>query len=305
MSEETPRDTVTWREVLARTEAQVGDRLVAKWLCEHASGADNADEFREIFHDTVSARAGAHLDHMVARVVAGEPVQYAMGRWAFRRLDLLVDKRVLIPRPDTETLVEVALKILDGKPATVVDLGTGSGAVGLALLDESPRGSLTVWMTDVSEGALDVARANAAGIGLAASGARFAHGSWFEALPSELRGKIDLIVSNPPYVAVGDPDLDPSVEKWEPHQALFGGADGLDAYREIVAGAKEWLAPGGSIALEIGHRQAWEVVVMLRGHNLAEVESTRDHAGKTRVVSSSLVGSEVQFGIRSSVSKEH
>jgi len=296
MSETTPRDTVTWREVLARTEAQVGDRLVAKWLCEHASGADNADEFHEIFHDVVSARAGAHLDHMVERVLSGEPVQYAMGRWAFRRLDLLVDKRVLIPRPDTETLVEVALEILGGKPATVIDLGTGSGAVGLALLDESPRGSLTMWMTDLSEDALDVARANAAGIGLAASGARFAQGSWFEALPDDLRGKIDLIVSNPPYVAVGDPDLEESVEKWEPHLALFGGADGLNAYREIIAGAKEWLAPGGSIALEIGHRQDWEVVAMLRGHNLGVVESTRDHAGKTRVVSSSLAGSEVQFG---------
>ena len=284
MSETTPRDTVTWREVLARTETQVGDRLVAKWLCEHASGADNADEFREIFLDVVSARAGAHLAHMVARVLNGEPVQYVMGRWAFRRLDLLVDKRVLIPRPDTEILVDVALEILGGKPATVVDLGTGSGAVGLALLDESPRGSLTVWMTDVSEDALDVARANAAGIGLAASGARFAHGSWFEALPSELRGKIDLIVSNPPYVAVGDPDLDESVEKWEPHLALFGGEDGLDAYREIIAGAEEWLAPGGSIALEIGHRQADAVCGLFAEFRFAQVVQTKDVHKNFRVV---------------------
>jgi len=289
MSETTPRDTVTWREVLARTEAQVGDRLVAKWLCEHASGADNADEFHEIFHDVVSARAGAHLDHMVERVLSGEPVQYAMGRWAFRRLDLLVDKRVLIPRPDTETLVEVALEILGGKPATVVDLGTGSGAVGLALLDESPRGSLTVWMTDVSEDALDVARANAAGIGLAASGARFAQGSWFKALPTELRGKIDLIVSNPPYVAVGDPDLEPSVEKWEPHLALFGGNDGLDAYREIIAGAKEWLAPGGSIALEIGHCQAADVLGLLGDMGSVAVSELHDARGISRVVIGILI----------------
>jgi len=284
MSETTPRDTVTWREVLANTEAQVGDRLVAKWLCEHASGADNADEFREIFHDVVSARAGAHLDHMVERVLNGEPVQYAMGRWAFRRLDLLVDKRVLIPRPDTETLVEVALEILDGKPATVVDLGTGSGAVGLALLDESPRGSLTVWMTDVSEDALDVARANAAGIGLAASGARFAQGSWFEALPIELRGKIDLIVSNPPYVAVGDPDLEPSVEKWEPHLALFGGADGLDAYREIIAGAKEWLAPGGVVIVETGHTQGSAVKGLLYAAGIEDTKVLADLAGRDRFV---------------------
>jgi len=291
MSETRPRDAVTWREVLARTEAQVGDRLVAKWLCEHASGADNADQFREIFHDVVSARAGVHLDHMVERVLNGEPVQYAMGRWAFRRLDLLVDKRVLIPRPDTETLVEVALEILDGKPATVVDLGTGSGAVGLALLDESPRGSLTVWMTDVSDDALDVARANAAGIGLAASGARFAQGSWFEALPDDLRGKIDLIVSNPPYVAVGDPDLEESVEKWEPHLALFGGADGLNAYREILAGAKEWLAPGGSIALEIGHRQEGDVYSILCANGFTVEGADADPGGHLRAVHARLYGS--------------
>lgn len=284
MSEDTPRDTVTWREMLARTEAQVGDRLVAKWLCEHASGADDADEFREIVHDAVSARAGAHLDHMVARVRAGEPVQYAMGRWAFRRLDLLVDNRVLIPRADTETLVEVALTILDGKPATVVDLGTGSGAVGLALLDESPRGSLTVWMTDISTDALDVARANAAGLGLKAEGARFAQGSWFEALPDELRGMIDLIVSNPPYVAVGDPDLDESVEKWEPHLALFGGADGLDAYREIITGAKEWLSPGGSVAFEIGHLQSESVSGLLSDASLKCVSEQSDLRGKSRVI---------------------
>jgi len=178
----------------------------------------------------------------------------------------------------------VALEILDGKPATVVDLGTGSGAVGLALLDESPRGSLTVWMTDVSDDALDVARANAAGIGLAASGARFAQGSWFEALPIELRGKIDLIVSNPPYVAVGDPDLEPSVEKWEPHLALFGGDDGLDAYREIIAGAKEWLAPGGSIALEIGHRQSASVLGLLDQAQFVNADLRRDMELLDRVI---------------------
>lgn len=284
MSDGATRDTVTWREVLARTEAQVGDRLVAKWLCEHASGADNADEFREIFHDVVSARAGAHLDHMVGRVMAGEPVQYAMGRWAFRRLDLFVDGRVLIPRPDTETLVEVALGILDGRSATVVDLGTGSGAVGLALLDEAPRGSLTVWMTDVSDDALDVARANAAGLGVAASGARFASGSWFDALPHELRGAVDLIVSNPPYVAVGDRDLDPAVEKWEPYQALFAGADGMDAYRAIITLAKDWIAPGGAIALEVGHRQADAVTAMLESNGCADVRTTLDARGVGRVV---------------------
>lgn len=285
-----PEGAVTWAEMLASTAEIAGDRTVAKWLCEHASGATDAAEFDAMRHEPVSARSGLHLEAMLRRYLDGEPLQYVMGRWAFRHLDLLVDTRVLIPRADTETLVEVALEILAVRravtdvPATVVDLGTGSGAVGLALLDESPIGSVEVWMTDASEDALDVARANAAGLGRQAAGARFAHGSWFEALPGELRGRVDLIVSNPPYVADDDPELDKSVRQWEPHLALFAGADGLDAYRVICAGAGEWLAPGGSVALEIGHTQADSVVGLTRSTGLSDTRVHRDMAGRDRVV---------------------
>lgn len=282
---------VTWAEIVVSTAEIVGDRKVAKWLCEHASGAVDAAEFDTMRHELVSARAGLHLEAMLRRYSGGEPLQYVMGRWAFRRLDLMVDGRVLIPRPDTETLVEVALEALAVRraatdvPATVADLGTGSGAVGLALLDESPLGSLEVWMTDVSDGALDVARANAAGLGRQAAGARFAHGSWFGALPDDLRGRVDVIVSNPPYIAHDDTDLEESVSQWEPHLALFAGHDGLDAYRVICAGAAEWLAPGGVLALEIGHTQADAVTALIRDAGLVDERIERDAAGRDRVVS--------------------
>ncbi|MGA0863099.1 MAG: peptide chain release factor N(5)-glutamine methyltransferase [Ilumatobacteraceae bacterium] len=295
MSESTD-GTVSWAELMASIAETIGDRVAAKWLCEHASGAESAAEFDAMRHDLVSARAGLHLDAMARRLLGGEPLQYVMGRWAFRRLDLLVDRRVLIPRADTETLVEVALQSLATRrttreePAVVADLGTGSGAVGLALLDESPLGSLTVWMTDASQDALDVARANAAGLGRRGGGARFALGSWFDALPAELRGSFDVIVSNPPYIAVGDVEVDEQVRTWEPHDALFAGADGLDAVRTIVSGARDWLTPGGALALEIGHTQAGAVSELMREAGFVDVNVRRDAAGRERVVVSRASG---------------
>lgn len=288
--ESLPDGTVTWAELVVSTADVVGDRTVSKWLCEHASGAADTTEFDAMRNELVSARAGLHLEAMLRRYLGGEPLQYVMGRWAFRRLDLMIDARVLIPRPDTETLVEVALDELRARrdvtdvPAMVVDLGTGSGAIGLALLDESPLGSLEVHMTDVSDDALDVARANAAGLGRHGVGARFAHGSWFDALPDDLRGRVDMIVSNPPYIAHDDADLDDSVRQWEPHLALFAGDDGLDAYRVICAGATEWLAPGGVLVLEIGHTQADAVVSLCLGAELSETRVHRDPSGRDRVV---------------------
>ena len=281
-------DTITWREMVARTASMIGDRTVARWLCEHASGCDR-DEFDAIAHEPVSARSGLHLEAMVRRLAAGEPVQYVMGRWAFRRLDLHVDRRVLIPRPETELLVEKVLAhvSVDIAHATqrhgvFVDLGTGSGAIGLSLLAELPAGTCTVWMTDASTEALDVARANAAGLGVHGAGARFAHGSWYGALAPGLRGTLGCIVSNPPYIAAGDPMVEESVRAWEPHEALFAGADGLDAVRLIVGGACEWLAPGGLLALEIGHDQGNAVADLMVSAGLVEVRIERDLAGLDR-----------------------
>jgi release factor glutamine methyltransferase len=272
-----------------RTQAEVSERTVAQWLCEHASGCD-ASEFSDILDELVSERSAQHLHNMLARYATGEPLQYVMGRWAFRRLDLLVDSRVLIPRPETELLVEhvtryALQRIRDvGRGVAIVDLGTGSGAVGLSLLYELPFESAEVWMTDVSEDALHVARANAAGVGRNAVGARFADGSWYQALPEDLRGSLDVIVSNPPYIATGDPLVGDSVLKWEPHNALFAGTDGLNDLRVVVADASDWLVPGGLLAVEMGFTQAAVVSQLFESSGFKNVSVHKDLAGLDRFV---------------------
>jgi release factor glutamine methyltransferase len=280
---------ITWREMVKCTQDEVGERNIAQWLCEHASGCD-ADVFGDILDELVSERSAQHLHSMLARYAKGEPLQYVMGRWAFRRLDLLVDSRVLIPRPETELLVEhvtryALQKIRDvGRGVTIADLGTGSGAVGLSVLHELPFESAEVWMTDVSEDALHVARANAAGVGRNAVGARFSHGSWYQALPADLQGSLDAIVSNPPYIATGDPLVGESVLKWEPHSALFAGKDGLNDLRVVVSGATDWLVPGGLLAVEMGFTQATVVSQLFESAGFKNVSVHKDLAGLDRFV---------------------
>jgi release factor glutamine methyltransferase len=274
--------TVTWRRLWDETAAVVGDRAVARWLCEVASAAVDGAEFLDRLDEPATVRMVAHLDTMLGRLRAGEPLQYVLGEWSFRRITLAVDARVLIPRPETELVAEWALAkaAAVGPTRVVADLGTGSGAIGLALAHELPRTGTTVWLTDISRDALDVARANLAGIGPAAANVRVAEGSWFEALPDGVR--CDVIVSNPPYVAVGSPDLEPVVGEWEPHGALFGGPDGLDHIRKIVAGAVAHLTAGGWLVVEIGSDQGAAVVALLREHGYEEVEVRQDLAGLDR-----------------------
>lgn len=276
----------TWGEVLRGLVGRGIEPPAARWMCETASGHDGA-EFAEITSMPVPDRLRERIESMTARLEGGEPLQYVLGRWGFRRLDLFVDGRVLIPRPDTEPVVDIVRGHIAGLgvPATVADLGTGSGAIGLAVLDESPPGSVTVWMTDESPAALDVARANAAGVGRAAAGARFAQGDWYAALDPALRGTLDVIVSNPPYIAVGDPELDDSVARWEPSGALLAGPDGLDDIRTLLAGATEWLRPGGMFVTEIGHTQAAAVSALATGAGLTRVTVHPDLAGRDRFVS--------------------
>jgi release factor glutamine methyltransferase len=221
----------------------------------------------------------------LARHAAGEPLQYVLGRWGFRHLDLMVDRRVLIPRPETERVVDVALRLARSLPAPIVvaDLGTGSGAIGLSLAAELPHEGVTVWMTDRSTEALDVARANAAGIGRSAANVRLVHGDWFDALPSDLVGAIAVLVSNPPYVGNDDAGLETIVREWEPAEALFGGADGLDAIRVIVAGAPRWLQPGGWLVMEIGWDHGQSVSELMRSAGFEDVEIIPDLGGHDRV----------------------
>jgi release factor glutamine methyltransferase len=283
MSEDRSDGTVTWRQLWSETADAVGDRNQARWLCEVASASVDGDEFLARLDEPATERMVSHLDTMVARVRTGEPLQYVLGEWSFRHITLSVDRRVLIPRPETELVAEIAIGLAGQcEPTrTVADLGTGSGAIGLSMAFELPRQGTEVWITDASVDAIDVARANLAGIGPAAANVRVAHGSWFEALPHGLQ--FDVIVSNPPYVAVGSPDLDRTVGEWEPPSALLAGADGLDDIRVLAAGALDRLRPGGALVLEIGADQGRAVEDVLRRAGLVDVEIRKDLSERDRV----------------------
>ena len=281
-------ETITWGELLQVTAVELGNEKEARWLCEHASGLDRV-ELDAARDEVVSQRCGVALRAMVARRLTGEPLQYVMKSWAFRHLDVLVDNRVLIPRPETEVMVQAALDLARemiskaNSKLRVADLGTGSGVIGLSLASELPLGSNEVWLTDLSADALEVARANLAGLGLINGDVRVAQGSWFAALPSELKNSFDLIVSNPPYIALYDPSVESSVLNHEPHLALFAGSDGLDAYREIISHADEWLVTNGWIVLEIGHQQGDAVRELLAQNSFKQIEIRKDLAGRDRI----------------------
>ena len=276
-------ETVTWRQLWAETADAVGDRSRARWLCEVASASVDGDEFLARLDEPATERMVSHLDTMVARYRTGEPLQYVLGEWSFRYITLSVDPRVLIPRPETELVTEIAIGLAARcEPTrTVADLGTGSGAIGLSMAYELPRQGTEVWITDASSDAIDVARANLAGIGPAAANVRVAHGSWFDALPPGV--SFDVIVSNPPYVAVGSPDLDADVGEWEPAGALFAGVDGLDDIRVLAAGAPDRLRPGGALVLEIGADQGRAVDDALRRAGFVDVEIRKDLSDRDRV----------------------
>ena len=286
--------TVSWRELWAETTGRfegagiANASVEARWIVEEASGFEGTELVLGL-DEPATVRGVARLDAMVGRRIDGEPIQYVLGHWSFRHLDLLVDRRVLIPRPETEQVVEVALRSFDGVRArrpdrhrlAVADLGTGSGAIALALATE--RTGSRVWGVDRSADALAVARANLAGLGMAGSGVQLVEGSWFDGLPGELCGALDLVVSNPPYVAADEP-LHPSVADWEPIEALVPGPTGLEDYERIVAGAAEWLAPGGALVLEIGSTQAASVRALIEAVGLVDAAVHPDLAGHDRAV---------------------
>jgi release factor glutamine methyltransferase len=273
---------LTWRELLADAVARVGE-VDGRWIVEEASGLAGA-ELLVGLGQPATERAVAHLDAMLARRASGEPIQYVLGHWAFRTLDLAVDRRVLIPRPETEQVVEAALGELDRvggrqRETTVVDLGTGSGAIALSICVERPRTS--VWAVERSADAAAVARANVAGLGRSGARVRVVEGSWFAPLPAELAGRVDLLVSNPPYVR-SDDELPPEVADWEPPDALVGGSDGLDDVRVLVAEAGRWLAPGAALVVEIDPRQADDAVAMAISAGLVDAEVGEDLSRRPR-----------------------
>lgn len=284
----------SWRGLLAEAARRLGSPAEARWLVERASGCEGAD-YLAALGEPASPRTEAFFRGLLERRERGEPLQYVLGRWGFRRLDLLVDPRVLIPRPETETVVEVALAELAALDAlavdstgasepgaTVVDLGTGSGAIALSLAVECARAR--VWATDASADALAVAAANVAGIGtLAARRVRLVEGSWFAALPVELRGEVRLVVSNPPYIAHGE-RLPADVVEWEPAAALFAGATGLEAIETILDTAPVWLARPGVAIIEIAPHQAAPAAALATRAGFGSVDVRRDLSGRDRVL---------------------
>jgi release factor glutamine methyltransferase len=281
---------MSWRALLSETRERIGDDAVARWLCEEASGAD---DLAAVLEEGATQRMVARLDSMVARYAGGEPLAYVLGHWSFRHIELAVDRRVLIPRPETEVVAGVAIELARTfrRPVTVADLGTGSGAIGLAIADELPVDGVTVWLTDASDSALDVARANLAGIGRKGANVRIAGGRWFDALP--VGTTLDVAVSNPPYIADGSPLVDDSVRRWEPHEALFAGPDGLDDIRAIAADARRWIRPGGALVLEIGADQGRAVAGLLAGRGFVDVEIRPDLAGRDRVAVARVEGAPI------------
>jgi release factor glutamine methyltransferase len=279
--------------MLAATAEQLGNAQEARWLCEHASGMDSA-EFSAEQDQLVTVACAKSLNSMVRDRLSGVPLQYVMKRWAFRHLDIMVDKRVLIPRPETEQVVQVALDIArktsSDQALRVVDLGTGSGVIGLSMAFELGVEAAHVWLTDASVDALDVARANMVGIGRAAANVRVVHGSWWDALPQDIAGQIDIAICNPPYIAQGDSEVAPDVHLYEPHSALYASDNGLSDLRTVVEGASSWLKKSGWLVLEIGYQQGAEVLAMMSASGFVGAEIKQDLSGRDRIAVGQLVG---------------
>jgi release factor glutamine methyltransferase len=293
-------EPLTWRATRAAIARQLevagiaSPDVEARWLTEQASGYAGA-EWLDIADTEPHERARASLDAMCARRVSGEPLQYVLGAWSFRGIDLMVDDRVLIPRPETEVVVEVAVEeaarlghrrgtrslLPTETRGTVVDLGTGSGAIAIALEAELP--DVEVWATDVSDDALGVARANLAGAG--ATRVRVARGSWFDALPVALRGAVDVVVSNPPYVAATEfADLPDEVARYEPHRALVSGPTGTEAIEHLTLTAPAWLQSHGVLVCEIAPHQADTVTAVAQRAGYSSVDVRPDLTGRSRVL---------------------
>lgn len=250
-------------------------RRDAEVLIQHALDCDRAWLFAH-GSDALSPQQVAQISGLFARCAAGEPVAYITGQREFWSLPLQVSPAVLIPRPDTETLVEWALQCVDsGEVDAALDLGTGSGAIALAL--KASRPGLRMTAVDCSPGALAQARANGESLGLAVE---WVESDWFAALAGQ---RWPLLVSNPPYIAEGDPHLERGGLPAEPHTALVSGPDGLSAIRAIVTAAPDHLEPGGWLLIEHGFEQAESVRDMLETRGFSQVASRRDLGGRERV----------------------
>jgi len=258
-------------------------RLDAELLLEYVTGLSRT-AFRAAPERELPAQAGWAFQQLVMRRLKGEPIAYIRGHQEFWSLLFEVTPAVLVPRPETELIVERALVHLAAvSDARVVDLGTGSGAIALALANELPTARIIA--TDASKEALAVAARNAQRLQL--TNVAFVQGNWFAALPAQ---RFDLIVSNPPYIASGDPDLAADVRRSEPALALISGPTGLEAIELIVRESPRYLGAGGWLVLEHGWKQAAAVRELLVRTGFTHVRSHADLAGHERVTEGSYAG---------------
>jgi release factor glutamine methyltransferase len=266
-------------DALLEAARQRIDRVDAEWLLAHVLGRPRSWLFAFGDH-VVDAASAARFDALRQRREAGEPLAYLTGRRGFWTFELEVSPATLVPRPETERLVELALQHLPAdRPAQVADLGTGSGAIALALASERPLARVVA--VDASAAALAVARGNAHALGL--ERVEFREGDWFAPLHGE---RFDLIASNPPYIETGDPHL--HALRHEPLQALASGVDGLDAIRAIVRAAPAHLNPGGWLLLEHGWNQGAAVRALLQSAGFADIVTGRDLEQRDRVTAGRL-----------------
>ncbi|MGH9017750.1 MAG: peptide chain release factor N(5)-glutamine methyltransferase [Acidimicrobiales bacterium] len=279
--------------LIRATASALGSESEGRWVVAHALGVPSS---ALDVAAAVSVAQNRAVAAMVERRTAGEPLQYILGEWSFRHLDVDVDGRVLIPRPETEQVVEAALTDLrravatgGGEPPAAADLGTGSGVIALSLVLEAAADGVEVWATDASGASLDVAGANvrrlAARHPAAAARVHLARGSWFAALPADLVGCLALVVSNPPYVAESEWSvLDPEVRDHEPRDALVPGPTGFEALDHLLDHARRWLRPGGGLVLELAPHQAAAVAATGIGLGYEDLEIRDDLSGRPRMV---------------------
>lgn len=288
-------------EVVAVLARRLGSAAEARWLVDHVAGvAPGSAPARAVLDESQLAELGRLAD----RRASGEPLQYVVGSWPFRFVELVVDARALVPRPETEQVVEVAIGELrrsasragpDGP--VVVDLGTGTGAIALSLAAElaAVHPGLAVWAVDDDPGALALAGENRSRVAAARPSAGVAGrvhligGRWYDPLPAALRGRVDLVVANPPYVTAEEwSGLDPTV-RHEPRHALVAppgtdGAPGLGDVEAVLTEAPGWLAPRGAVVVELAPHQAAVGATLARRLGFREVEVARDLAGRERAV---------------------
>lgn len=278
---------LTWAERFLERSGVPKPRLNAERLLSHCTGRSRVELYaypeRALREEERRSFVGA-----VARRSRREPLQYITGTAFFRYLELSVDPRVLIPRPETEMLVERALALLRGTGGhpLVVDVGTGSGCIALSLARECP--AAVVHATDLDPRALSVALENARRLGMEGV-VRFHLGDCLSALPEDMRGTVDLVVSNPPYVREGDfQSLPPEVREHEPRSALVAGPRGTEVHLRILREALSWLTPGGWLLMEGGEDQMGELAVVARDMGYVEVRVHEDLNGRPRMVEARL-----------------